>query len=349
MSTENSTSNPSKKIVSRVIIGIVIIAACIYGYKRITFFLAHESTDNAQVEGHMTPILSRVGGYVKTVNVQDYQQVKVGDTIVTVDDDELQITLKQMEAEYQTALADLESAKASLKNTELTANLSKTNLSLNQIKANKASADYKRDQNLFKDQAITSKQVDDSKTNYDVTQKQIVASQEDVAISASRIPMMQAAVAKAQANVDFKKAKIDEEKLKLSYTTIVATASGKIGKKNIENGQYIQAGQSLMTIIDNNEFWVVANFKETQIEKIKVGQAAKITIDSYPDLSILGKVVSISEATGAKFSLLPPDNATGNFVKVTQRVPVKIQLNEPDKYREYLKSGLSLDVSVEVK
>ncbi|MCO4291516.1 HlyD family secretion protein [Solitalea sp. MAHUQ-68] len=349
MSTENSTSNPSKKIISRVIIGIVIIAACIYGYKRVIFFLAHESTDNAQVEGHMTPILSRVGGYVKTVNVQDYQQVKVGDTIVTVDDDELQITLKQMEAEYQTALADLESAKASLKNTELTANLSKTNLSLNQIKANKASADYKRDQNLFKDQAITSKQVDDSKTNYDVTQKQIVASQEDVAISASRIPMMQAAVAKAQANVDFKKAKIDEEKLKLSYTTIVATASGKIGKKNIENGQYIQAGQPLMTIIDNNEFWVVANFKETQIEKIKVGQSAKITIDSYPDLSILGKVVSISEATGAKFSLLPPDNATGNFVKVTQRVPVKIQLNEPDKYREYLKSGLSLDVSVEVK
>lgn len=327
---------------------VVLIGLAVYGYKKVTFFLSHETTDNAQVEGHMTPILSRVAGYVRNVNVQDYQQVKVGDTVVTIDDDELQVTLKQLEADYQTALADLESAKASLKNTELTANLSKTNLSLNQIRATKASNDYNRDQNLFKDQAITSKQVEDSKTNLDVTQKQLVASREDVEISASKIPMMQAAVAKAQANVDYKKAKIDEQKLELSYTAILATASGKIGKKNIEKGQYIQPGQPLMTIIDGNEFWVVANFKETQIEKMKVGQTAKITIDSYPDLNILGKVVSISEATGAKFSLLPPDNATGNFVKVTQRVPVKIQLNEPEKYREYLKSGLSLDVSVEV-
>lgn len=349
MSTENSTLNPSKKIIKRVILAVLVIGLAIYGYKKITFFLAHETTDNAQVEGHMTPILSRVAGYVKNVNVQDYQQVKVGDTVVTIDDDELQVTLKQLEADYQTALADLESAKASLKNTELTANLSKTNLSLNQIKANKASNDYKRDQNLFNDQAITSKQVEDSKTNLDVSQKQLVASREDVEISASKIPMMQANVAKAQANVEYKKAKIDEQKLKLSYTAILATASGKIGKKNIEKGQYIQAGQPLMTIIDGNEFWVVANFKETQIEKMKVGQVARITIDSYPDLNILGKVVSISEATGAKFSLLPPDNATGNFVKVTQRVPVKIQLDEPEKYREYLKSGLSLDVSVEVK
>src|SRR2546428_3695387 len=128
--------------------------------------------------------------------------------------------------------------------------------------------------------------------------------------------MMQAAIAKAEANVAIKKAKIEEQKLKLSYTNIIATTSGRIGKKNIEKGQYVQPGQPLMTIIDGNEFWVIANFKETQIEKIEVGQPVKISIDSYPDLKINGAVLSVSEATGAKFSLLPPDNATGNFVKV---------------------------------
>ncbi|UKJ05980.1 HlyD family secretion protein [Solitalea lacus] len=348
MDSTNKAPKPAKKLISRVLIVLAIIAIAIIGFKKLNFFFTHETTDNAQVEGHMTPILSRVSGYVKNVKVQDYQNVKIGDTIATIDDSELQIAMQQLEADYLTALADLENAKASLKNAQLVHNLSRTNLSLNQIKANKASTDYKRDQNLFNDQAITSKQVEDSKINQELSQKQLVASAEDVEISASKIPMMEAVVAKAQANVAQKKAKIEEQRLKLSYTAVLATSSGKIGKKNIERGQFIQPGQPLMTIIDGNEFWVVANFKETQIGKMRVGQTAKIIIDSYPDLDIMGKIISISEATGAKFSLLPPDNATGNFVKVTQRVPVKIQLNNPEKYREYLKSGLSLDVSVNI-
>jgi membrane fusion protein (multidrug efflux system) len=130
---------------------------------------------------------------------------------------------------------------------------------------------------------------------------------------------------------------------------VYSPVNGRIGKRNLEVGQYVQPGQPLMTVVNSDRFWVVANFKETQIEKMKIGQEVEIKLDGYPDINITGKVSSFSLATGAKFSLLPPDNATGNFVKITQRVPVKIELEDNAKYKDILKAGLSVDVEVKVK
>ncbi len=159
----------------------------------------------------------------------------------------------------------------------------------------------------------------------------------------------QAQISKALALVETRKAALDLAKLRLSYCNIYAPVKGRIGKRNLEVGQYVQPGQPLMIVVNGDKFWVVANFKETQLEKMKVGQEVSIKLDSYPDAEIKGKVSSFSLATGAKFSLLPPDNATGNFVKITQRVPVKIELDDESKYKDILKAGLSVEVDVKVK
>jgi membrane fusion protein (multidrug efflux system) len=161
--------------------------------------------------------------------------------------------------------------------------------------------------------------------------------------------LVNAQIQRAEAVVNVKKAMIDQAKLRLSYTNIAAPISGKIGKKNVEVGQYIQPGQSLMTIINDSTYWVIANFKETQIGRMKVGQEVEIKLDAYPNQPLKGRIASLSEATGAKFSLLPPDNASGNFVKLTQRVPVKIEVENIAQYKDILRAGLSVDVAVKVE
>ena len=155
--------------------------------------------------------------------------------------------------------------------------------------------------------------------------------------------------ADAGMNADEKKAKIAEIQLKLTYTKVYAPQAGKIGKKNVSEGQYVQAGTPLFSIVNDTTYWVVANFKENQLRKLYPGKEVDIEVDAYPDLKLKGKIESLSEATGAKFSLLPPDNASGNFVKVTQRVPVKIQIEDIDKYKTVLRAGLSVNIVAETK
>jgi membrane fusion protein, multidrug efflux system len=163
------------------------------------------------------------------------------------------------------------------------------------------------------------------------------------------MPILQASLHKAESVLAVKRVKIEQQKLKLTYGKVYAPSSGRIGKKTIEAGQFVQAGQPLMTIVQDNSFWVVANFKETQVGKLKIGSEAELKLDAYPDKIMKGKVVSISESTGAKSSLLPPDNASGNFVKVTQRVPVKIEIENLQNYKDLLRAGLSLEVSIPLK
>jgi membrane fusion protein (multidrug efflux system) len=168
-----------------------------------------------------------------------------------------------------------------------------------------------------------------------------VNSKSDLTAAESRIAVLQAGIEKAQAVLDLKKAKIDQQKLKISYTEISAPISGKLGKKNISVGQFVQAGTPLFTIVNDSTFWIVANFKESQIDRLRPGMPVDIKLDAYPNLSLKGKLESLSDATGAKFALLPPDNASGNFVKVTQRVPVKVSIDDIKQYREILRAGLS--------
>jgi membrane fusion protein (multidrug efflux system) len=346
----------------RIIIGLVLIVGGYFGFKAFRHSQQYESTDNAQIEGNTAPVLARVAGYVKSVTVNDYATVKQGQTLVTIDPQEYDVALAQAEADYQQTVADLATAQADLQNAQANARnvvqnlrVAQSNADVQASRRDKAQNDLKRDQNLYSAQSLTQKQLDDSRNVADVQARQYTANVAQINLAKTSQDVAQAGIAKAQSNIQkiqavlkVKQAVIDNAKLRLGYANLIAPISGKLGRKNVVVGQYVQPGQNLMTIVADSTFWIVANFKETQLEKMQLGQEVDVKVDAYPDLAIKGKIASLSEATGARFALLPPDNSSGNFVKITQRVPVKIDIINPEKYKNQLRAGLSVDAEVRV-
>lgn len=347
--TTKSKPQEKKSPVKFIVIGIIVLIAIFVGYQKISYALTHETTDNAQVETQITPVLPRVAGYVKNITVKDYDSVKSGQLVVELDDAELQTQLMEMEADYRQSEVDIVNAKALLNNAVVSLSVNKGTIDINNVKLKKAEEDLARDKNLYASEAITKKQLDDSKYNLETAQKQLTNSQNDLNSAQSRIAVLNSSVQKTEAALQVKQAKIDQTKLKITYTKVYAPESGKIGKKNISMGQFVQAGTPLFSIVTDTTYWIVANFKENQIKKLAPGKDVNIELDAYPDLKITGTIESLSDATGAKFSLLPPDNASGNFVKVTQRIPVKIKFNDIDKIKDKLRAGLSASISIETK
>jgi membrane fusion protein (multidrug efflux system) len=377
MASDNQSSNNLKKLLPRLLIGALLLGGAFYGYNTWQQGKLYETTDNAQIETSSAPVLARVAGYVQSLKVADYGTVKSGNKIISIDPAEYELAVAQAEADYKQSLADLAQAKAqlgivgadvnvanvSLSNASLTTKASQANVEVAQIRLDKAKKDMEREQKLAADNANTQRQLDDAIANYEVAKKTLDVAVEQVNATKggsstataqigkakTQTSLVNAQIQRAEAVVNVKKAMIDQAKLRLSYTNIAAPISGKIGKKNVEVGQYIQPGQSLMTIINDSTYWVIANFKETQIGRMKVGQEVEIKLDAYPNQPLKGRIASLSEATGAKFSLLPPDNASGNFVKLTQRVPVKIEVENIAQYKDILRAGLSVDVAVKVE
>ncbi len=349
MAEEKQEPKKKKSPIRFVIIGVVVIVGVIFAWKKIAFALSHETTDDAQVETQISPVLPRVAGYVKFIDVKDYDSVKAGQLLVELDDAELQTQLLQMQADYETSQADLVNAQASLKNAQISLGTNKGNIHLSSIKVQQAQDDYQRNQNLYNDQAITKKQLDDSRYNLEQATQQTTNTESDLSTAQSRIAILQANVKRAEAALSMKDAAIKQQQLKLTYTKIYAPESGKVGKLNIAAGQYVQPGAPLFSIVNDSSYWVVANFKETQIKKFYNGMPVKISLDAYPDSTLSGSIGSLSEATGARFSILPPDNSSGNFVKVTQRIPVKINIDNTPRYSSILRAGLSAYVSIETK
>ena len=360
MATEQAS--PVRTYLPRVILLVVLVTAGFYGFQAYRYNQANETTDNAQIEGNSAPVLARVAGYVQSVSVNDYATVKKGQVLVTIDPQEYTVALQQAQADYQQTLADIETARAdlataqaNLRNVGQNLKVAEANAAVQASRRDKAASDLKRDQNLFRDQSLTQKQLEDSRSNVDVQSRQYQATSDQIGVAQSSQSVARAAIQRAQANIqkfqavlNVKQAAIDNAKLRIGYANLTAPISGKIGRKNVIVGQYVQPGQNLFTIVNDSTFWVVANFKETQLEKMRVGQSVEIKLDAYPDLKVEGRISSLSEATGAKFALLPADNASGNFVKITQRVPVRIDILHPEKYKNALRAGLSLDVAVRV-
>ena len=335
--------------VKLIVIGAILLTGIIFGYKKVSYAIAHETTDNAQIETQITPVLTRVSGYVKTLAIQDYDSVKSNQLLVELDDAELQNQLAQMEADYVQTEADITNANASLQNAIISLSVNKGNIEVSNVKLQQATTEYNRNKNLYAEQAITEKQLDDSKYNYQVAQKAFDNTKNDLTSAQSRIAVLESMVKKNEATLKFKKTKIDEVKLKISYTKIYAPSTGKIGKKNVSEGQFVQAGSPLFTIINDTAYWVTANFKENQLKNLTPGKEVELEIDAFPDEKITGIIESVSEATGAKFAMLPLDNSSGNFVKVTQRVPVKIKIKNAEQYKHALRAGLSVFVSAPIK
>lgn len=335
-----------KKNLPKIILGTIVLVGAFYGYTKYRHATTHEETDNAQIETYFVPILPRVAGFVKTVNVHDYEQVKQGAVLVEIDSEEAKLALSEMEVDLEQARIDVTSAKANLLSLQKAITAQQAQVKTAEYLKSKAERDLTRNGELEKAKAITHQQYIDSKDQVELANIKYFGAIDEITSTKSKLAIQESAVKRAENLVKNKEVKIAQQKLKLGYYQVLAPVSGKIGKKAIEPGQFIQVSQPLMTIVDNNTFWVVANFKETQVQHLRAGMEADLTIDAFPNEPIKGKVVSISESTGAKTSLLPPDNASGNFVKVTQRIPVKIEITGLAKYKSMLRAGMSLEVSI---
>jgi membrane fusion protein (multidrug efflux system) len=358
---EGKKSN--KKFV--IILAILAIVGGAYGTYKYLHGQAHETTDDAQVDKNMSPIIPRVGGYVSQVFVKDNDIVKKGDTLFTIEPQDYLVKVQEAQAALLAAESSLEVSKADVFASSANVAISDAGIKSSvgsvdaaQIRAEQANNDFTRYENLYKNHSITKQQYEQALTTKLEAEKQVEilqqqrnasASQRNAVVSKTTVASKQTSV--AQANIERAQAVLDAAKLSLSYTAVLASVDGQVSNIKIQPGQMINPGQSLFYIVDNQETWVVANFKETQLNKMRAGQRVSIKIDAFPDLEFEGEINSFSPATGSRFSLLPPDNATGNFVKTVQRLPVKIKLTDknPKDKIALLRPGLNADVDVHVQ
>jgi membrane fusion protein, multidrug efflux system len=333
--------------IRKVVISTLLVVALYFGGRKVVFSITHETTDNAQIETSIVPVLTRIAGYVKTISIKDYDSVGQNQLVAEIDDAELQMQLEEQKADLQQSLADVSNAQAQLENGILALKNNKGQIDLKTIKQKKSNNDLTRDQNLFKEQAITRKQLEETEFQLSSSTQELSNAQTELATANNRIAVLRQNVNRANALIDMKKTKIKETELKLSYTKIITPSAGKIGKKNINIGQFVQAGTPLFSIVNDSTYWIVANFKESQLESLQEGKKVNIRLDAFPELPLEGTILSLSDATGAKFSLLPPDNSSGNFIKVTQRIPVKIAINNQAAFKNKLRAGMSVFITVD--
>jgi membrane fusion protein (multidrug efflux system) len=338
-----------RKTVAGLIATVALLIGGYYGIRHLSFTLSHEQTDDAQIENDISPVLPRISGFATNILVKDNQTVEAGQTLLEIDNREPNLKVEAAMEAVGAAKAALATANASLMNAKASSAVAKANVTSASIKEQKTASDYARDQNLAATHAITERQLSDSKAaadlakaNLEATRRQSESAFTEVAVASSQVRQAQAMVRQRESDLHF-------AQLELSYTKITAPISGTVSHKAVEPGQYVQAGQTLMSIASNNNAWVIANFKETQVARMQAGQPAEFIVDGYNGKVFHGKVDSISQATGARFALLPPDNASGNFVKVTQRVPVKIVVTDPIDPDHPLRAGMSVDAAVQIK
>lgn len=325
MSAEEQVNTPNKKkkyITIGCVVILVIIAVLFY-----LNALKYQNTDDAYIESDLIQIAPRVSGQIEEIYIKDNQRINEGDLIAKIDDTDYKIKYEQAQAQYEKALYSQKVAKAKLDavNTEIAA----------------AEKDLKRYKNLYQAGAVSQQVLDGAQTKYDSTKAKLLAAEEDI-LSSSNDKV-------ADANIRILKAQRDQAALYLEYTKILAPNSGTVTNKNVDKGKFVQAGQPLFTLVSDN-IWIKANYKENQVGKMKVGQAVEIRIDAYPDKKFKGKIDSIQKASGAKASLFPPENAVGSFVKIVQRIPVKIVFTEeidPEKYN--IVAGMSVEPKVKIK
>ncbi|MGV8877428.1 MAG: HlyD family secretion protein [Sphingobacteriaceae bacterium] len=332
-----------------IILGIVIVVGIIFGIKEYTYYSKHVDTDDAQIDGDISPVVTRVGGYVDSIIFEENQKVSEGQVLIKLDDRDYKIKLEQAMAAQRGANAGIGISQSQISSTLASSSGAKAQAVSAKAKLWQANRDYERYANLVEDGSITRQQFDQAKVQKDVAQATYNAAQDQYKAAVEQIGTTRSQLEVTNIGVDQHKADVDFAKLQLSYTDITAPASGIVSKKNVQRGQLVQPGQTLFSIVNENSIYVTANFKETQLEDIKTGAAVNLVVDAYPDEKIDGYVYNFSPATGAKFSLLPPDNATGNFVKVVQRIPVKIKIKAGKEMMEKLRPGMSVKVSVVTK
>ena len=327
---------------------VFIILGVAWVILRFSNVTSSKYTDNAQVKRLIVPVNSRVQGFIKEIRFEEYQHVNKGDTLLIVDNSEYLYRLAQAEANYANATAGKAVMGSTISTTQNNLTVSDASIEETRVRLQNAETNLRRYKNLLDEKAVTQDQYDNVKTDYDALQARynmmVRQKQSTALVGVEQTKRLQ----QNDANIKQAEAALDIARLNLSYTLIVAPASVIVGHKNLQIGQLIQPGQSLVSIVDDSDVWVIANYKEKQTKNIQIGDQVEINVDAVPDCKFKGTVSAISNATGSAFSLVPTDNATGNFVKIEQRIPVKIELikeNTPEELKK-LKAGMSAEVYI---
>lgn len=371
--------HPRAKLIVVLVAALLLVGGLLYWmHARV-----RESTDDAQIEGNIAPVAARVAGSVVKVSVDDNQLVNAGDVLVQLDPRDYQVAVDRAQAELADALANARGAKTNVPVSSATStsqlSIAGSNIvavkqevdtaqaRLQEANANyhKAATDLKRFEQLVQRDEISQQQYDaavaaekSARATVDAAQAAVATAQSHVAqaeaqfraaaTAPEQVSIQRSKAASAEANVQTKAAALAQAQLNLSYTTVRAAVSGVVSKKSVQLGQAVQAGQPLLAIVPLDDIWVVANFKENQLKAMRVGQPAKIHVDAYAR-DYNGHVDSIGGTTAAKTSLLPPENATGNYVKVVQRVPVKVVFDKGQDPNHLLRPGMSVVPTVLTK
>lgn len=330
--------------------GIIILLAGLYQIGVMFFsYKLNETSNDAQIEQYISPVNLRASGYIKKVYFTEHQTVKKGDTLMVLDDREYRIRVMEAEAALKDAMAGASVIGQTLQTTKASASVYEASISEVEIRLAKLDKDRKRYENLLQRNAATPIQLEQIETEYEATKKKLVAlkRQQEAAMSgvnevSTRRQNMEAAIQRAQAALEM-------AKLNLSYTVVTAPCDGQLGRRTIEEGQFISAGQTITYILPDTQKWVIANYKETQVENLHIGQEVALTVDAVSDKEFKGKITAISGATGSKYSLVPTDNSAGNFVKIRQRVPVRIDFEGLSKEdNERLAAGMMVIVKAKL-
>ena len=340
----------SKKQIKRIYNFVVILllaAAIVYTVSRVAHWGSYEYTDDAQVQRHITPINTRIQGFIKEIRFEEYSHVNKGDTLVIIEDTEYRLQLAQAEASLLGAESGSQAISAGISTTASNVRVATAGIEEARVNMENAKRDFDRYAQLLKNEAVTRQQYEAVRTGYEAARaryEQALASRNSTSLvkneQAQRLSQNAASVAVAEAAMEL-------ARLNLSYTVIVATTDGTIGRKDIHEGQLVQPGQLLARIVDDNQVWVIANYRETQMKHISVGSNVHFTADALPDIKYSGVVESISPATGSGYSTVAADNATGNFVKVEQRIPVRIKIETSQDNVTKLIAGLNVETEVD--
>ncbi|WP_217476984.1 HlyD family secretion protein [Stutzerimonas stutzeri] len=315
------------------------------------FFIGrfYEHTDNAYVQGEITRISSQLAARIERVHVQDNQHVQPGDLLVTLEPGDFRLALDQARANLAIREAELAQAVSRLEQQTSLIAASQASVSAAQANLERSQVDLSRVEALRKPGFVSEERVTTLSADARVARSQRQKAEADLAAQRQQVDTLQADVKRLQAQIDGARAEIERAELNVSRTEIRSPISGIVGQRSARNGQYVSVGAYLMSIVPDEDIWVQANFKETQIGHMQVGQSAELTFDTFPDTPIEGRVESLSPASGAQFSLLPPDNATGNFTKVVQRIPVKLTFASDNPLKGRIRPGMSVDVKIDLR
>lgn len=351
-SHEVTAKQLKRQRIRQIIVSLIGVAILVWGIVKIGCmfmdYKSNEKSDDAQVEQYISPVNMRASGYIKKIYFKEHQDIKKGDTLLVLDDREYRIRVMEAEA----ALKDMAGANvidASVQTTQTSATVYEASIAEIEIRLAKLEKDRQRYKNLVARNAATPIQLEQIETEYNATKKKLDAVRRQQKAAYSGVNEVQTRKKNTAAAIERAQAALEMAKLNLSYCVVTAPCDGKLGRRALEEGQLVNAGQTITYIMPDTQKWVIANYKETQVEKLYVGQKVIMTVDAFQGKEFEGKITAISGATGSKYSLVPTDNSAGNFVKIQQRVPVRIEFEGISKEdNEKLAAGMMVVVKAQL-